>query len=140
MFTYKNNLKETQNIKKQISAKMEESVKKIKKVYKIFYCLITMAFVDIAKVLQMKGITQLTDFWNMPIIIQLITTGILMAPIITYITYFFVYIYFKITENSIEISADIESDIKAMTVVWGMLCIAAIPVLMIIGWLAAIGM
>ena len=117
-----------------------ERINKIKKVYKIIYCLITMGFVDIAKLLLTKGIIAKTDFWSLPIVMQLIITGILMAPIITYITYFFVYIYFKITENSIEITADIESDIKVMTVLWGLLCIAAIPVLMIIGWLAAIGM
>lgn len=119
---------------------MEEDIKKIKKVYKIMYCLITMGFVDIAKLLRTKDIAKLTDFWSMPIAVQLIITGVLMAPIITYITYFFVYIYFKITENSIEITVDIESDVKAMTIVWAMLCIAAIPVLMVIGWFAAIGL
>lgn len=124
---------------------MENRVKRIKKIYKIFYCLITMGFVDIARIMQVKEITQKeTGFFDMPIIIQLIVTAFLMSPIITYLTHFVLIIYFKIFNKEYEdvdmIIKDIKYDIDSMSIIWGLLTITTIPVLMIIGWIAAIGL
>lgn len=124
---------------------MENRVKRIKKIYKIFYCLITMEFVDIARIMQVKEITQKeTGFFDMPIIIQLIVTAFLMSPIITYLTHFVLIIYFKIFNKEYEdvdmIIKDIKYDIDSMSIIWGLLTITTIPVLMIIGWIAAIGL